>query len=360
MLNALNKEGVSEESSLRDEYVEKYNEVSKEYTRLGKIVRQDLEKLLEDANIDVLSVTYRTKDLNKFLEKIKRKNYRDPLNDIEDICGLRIVCYYTSDLDKITSIIKKEFNVLDSIDKSKRLKEDEFGYLSRHFIIKLKKTWLNTPSYRGLGDLKAEIQLRTVLMHAWADISHKLAYKKTEQAPPQFMRQLNSLSAILENADTQFNTLRIDREDYIKKISGKSVKGGEGVEDGNFDIEQELNLDSFQAFLDFYCSNRDKNFNETAELLDEIMDYNKRYGRKISFKTIINAYNKSKENIIIAEIGIYNRMTATQVQELKVDPEKFKEMAKNTKYFSQVGIVRVALDFYCEDYKNFRIKRNFS
>ncbi len=67
--------------------------------------------------------------------------------------------FYTSDLDKIESIIKKEFNVQDSIDKSKLLSEDEFGYLSRHFIVKLKKSWLNTPSYRDLGHLNAEIQL---------------------------------------------------------------------------------------------------------------------------------------------------------------------------------------------------------
>lgn len=252
MSKTLDKGGLSEENNLREKYNDEYKKLSKEYSRLGKIVCQDIRKLLEDANIGVLSVTYRTKDFDKFLDKIKRKKYKDPLNEIEDICGLRIVCYYTSDLDKIASILKKEFHVIDSIDKSKFLGEDEFGYLSRHFIVKLKENWLNTPSYRDLGYLKAEIQLRTVLMHAWADISHKLAYKKKEQAPPQFMRQLNSLSAILENADNQFDTLRNDRENYIEEISGKTV------ERGIFDLKQELNLDSLLTFLDVHFPDRER------------------------------------------------------------------------------------------------------
>lgn len=352
MTKRLDKEGLSDYENLNEEYEEKYYEISKEYTRLGKIVRQDLEKLLEDANINVLSVTYRTKDLNKFLEKIRRKKYRDPLNEIEDICGLRIVCYYTSDLNKITSIIKKEFNVLDSVDKSQLLGEDEFGYLSRHFIVKLKKNWLNTPSYRDLGDLKAEIQLRTVLMHAWADISHKLAYKKTEQAPPQFMRQLNALSAILENADTQFNTLKNDRKKYIEEISGKSVKRGENVENGIFDINQELNLDSLQAFLDFYFSDREKYFNVTADLLEEILTFNKEFRKKVSLEIILEAYNKSKNDITIEEISILNKMDKKKVKKLKKDNLKeFERMCGKSKYFNQVGLVRSSLSYYDEDYK---------
>lgn len=354
MAKSVDKEGLSEDGNLREKYDEKYKKLSKEYSRLGKIVHQDLEKLLEDANISVLSVTYRIKDFDKFLDKIKRKKYKNPLNEIEDICGLRIVCYYTSDLDKIASIIKKEFIIVESIDKSKVLGEDEFGYLSHHFIVKLKANWLNTPSYRDLGHLKAEIQLRTVLMHTWADISHKLSYKKKEQAPHQFTRRLNRLSAILEEADEKFDSLRRDREKYIEEISGKSVKSS------GFDLKQELNLDSILAFLDFYFPDRGRNIDETTLLLDEILRFNKEYNKKISFETILKAYNTSKEKITINEIRSRNKMTKANVERLKEnDPIEFDKLSRNSKYYIQAGIVRVSLTYYYKDYEEYLEKLSF-
>lgn len=344
MEKTLDKEGLIEDVDLREKYAAEYDELSNRHNRLGKIVHQDIQKLLEDANIDVLSVTHRTKDFDKFLEKIRRKKYNNPLKEIEDICGLRIVCYYTSDLDKIESMIKKEFDVLFTVDKSKLLDEDEFSYLSRHYIVKLKQSWLNTPSYRDLGDLKAEIQLRTLLMHAWADISHKLAYKKKEQAPPQFMRQLNSLSAILENADTQFNKLKNDRENYINELVWNSAESGENKDTSMFDLNQELNLDSLQTFLDFYIPDRKKDIGLTADLLDEIIGYNKKYGKNISFKLILDAYNKSKEYLEVEEVRQFYKMDLNEVLKIKENnPNKFEEKVKSSKFFVQVGIVRAVL-----------------
>lgn len=217
MVETLDKDGLDEGNNLREKYEEQYNEISEGYSLLGENLLQDLRKLLKNATIDVINVSHRTKDFDKFLEKIRRKKYKDPLNEIEDICGLRIVCKYNSDLDKITSIICDEFIVLDYEDKSKSLSEDEIGYLSRHFIVKVKENWLDTPSYRGLGHLKAEIQLRTALMDAWAIISHELVYKNEEQIPLESKRQLNLLSAILENTDRQFDDVRIELENSKKE-----------------------------------------------------------------------------------------------------------------------------------------------
>ncbi len=353
MPKALDKEGLSEEDNLREKYAEKYIEISKEHDRLGKVLNQDLEKLLEDGNIDILSVTYRIKDVDKFLEKIKRKKYDSPFNDIKDICGLRIICYYTSDLDKIYSIIENEFDILEIVDKVDLLKDDRFGYLSRHYIIKLKNDWLKTPSYRDLDDLVAEIQVRTILQHAWADISHKLVYKKEEQIPRQFKRKLNSLSCILENSDIQFDSLRDDRSKYIDEISEKAV------ESGNFDLNQELNLDSFSAFLDFYFPDRIKDIDSISELLDEILAFNKQYNKNISFKAILDAYKKSEEYLAIFDLSRVKEVKRKEIEKLKKeDPFKFKEESEKYKFFSQAGIVRMSLENSYKDYKYYpRLRR---
>lgn len=350
MIKVLDKEGLNKDEYLKENYLERYTINFDKYDILGQILQQDLKKLLKDKKIDYLSVNYRIKDFDSFWDKIRRKKdkYDNPFDEIEDICGLRIICYYISDLDKITSLIKKEFEVLEIIDKAGLLKDDEFEYLSLHFIVKLNESWLKAPSYRDLGDLKAEIQVRTILQHAWADISHKLVYKKKIQIPSQFKRKLNSLSCILENSDIQFDSLKDDRTKYISKISGKAT----------FDLNQELNLDSLQAFLDFYFPDRVRDINEAAELLDEILTFNKDYGKQISLKTILEAYNETKDNIAIEEVSLFNKIDQKEVEQLKEkDPDRFKELYKNSEYFVQVGLARVALTYYDDDYNDYWEKK---
>jgi ppGpp synthetase/RelA/SpoT-type nucleotidyltranferase len=103
-----------------------------------------------------------------------------------------------SDIKKISDFIKKEFIVLESEDKEESLKVDQFGYRSFHFVVKIKNDWLKAPIYRELVGMKAEIQVRTILMHAWAEIQHKLAYKREEHIPDQFKRNLHILTRIVQ------------------------------------------------------------------------------------------------------------------------------------------------------------------
>ncbi|NYB26967.1 MAG: hypothetical protein HVN34_06465 [Methanobacteriaceae archaeon] len=349
MTKSLDTEGLRKEKGIERSYGEKYSDLYTNYDRLGKTVQQDLKKLLEDVNIDVLSVKYRIKDFDSFWDKLRRNSYDDPFNEIEDICGLRIVCYYISDLDKIEEVIKEEFNVLEIENKSELCNEDEFKYLSVHFIVKLKEDWLNIPSYRDLGELKIEIQIRTILQHAWADISHKLAYKKKEQVPRQIMRQLYSLSAILENADTQFDSLRESKEEYKLNISGTPL------ENGTFDLNQELNLDSLQAFLDFYFPNRSKKIHYTQGLLDEILDYNKNSKGNISLRSIADTYEKYEDDLKIDDLVNTGIMDRNDAEDLKnKDLNKFKKIADNYIYFSQIGAIRNIIEHQFKDFSEYK------
>jgi ppGpp synthetase/RelA/SpoT-type nucleotidyltranferase len=266
-----------------NEVSETYSNVRTKYDTLGINLAQALELFLIEKDIKVLSVSYRVKDKDSFIEKIDRKKYEKPFDEIEDICGIRIICYYKTDVDKIAEIIAKEFEVLENQDKEELLEADQFGYRSTHFIVKIKKDWLQAPNYRGLENLKAEIQIRTVLMHAWAEIEHKLAYKKAAHVPKQFKRKLSRISAKLEEADEQFEELKKEIAEYKEDVA--EIAKSESVKNKNI----ELNLDSLQAFLDTAFPDRDKIIRLTGEVVDYLLKYN------ISLEELISSYERVKK-----------------------------------------------------------------
>ena len=216
------------------------------YERLGKNIVEALKTFLYDNGISYLEIYHRIKELDSFCEKIERKDYKKPFEEIEDICGVRIICYYASDIEKINKIIKKEFEILEQQDKSDLLGLKEFAYRSQHFIVKINKAWNAAPTYRGLEDLKAEIQVRTILMHAWAEIEHKLNYKSDSQVPEKFQRKLFRLSAKFEESDEQFDELRNGIEMYKREVTKKLLKAKK------FDTSQDFNIETYKAFLKFY------------------------------------------------------------------------------------------------------------
>lgn len=267
-----------------------YNSKLHDYERFCKNLVQALEHFLNERAIPFLSINYRIKNIDSIKEKIQRKGYKNAFEEIEDICGLRIICYYLSDIDRISEIISTEFKVLEQQDKSDLLGEKEFGYRSNHFIIKINSDWTSAPNYRGLETYKAEIQVRTVLMHAWAEIEHKLNYKSSQQTPEMFRRKLYRLSAKFEEADEQFEDLKNNITTYKSEI--KEVIQG-STENTKFDIE--FNLETLTSFLDFKRAeypiksiNRPnelfdsfKKFEITFEQLDKASDYALQHDKKI-------------------------------------------------------------------------------
>ncbi len=230
----------------KDEFKSEYARLQSQYLRLGKNVEDALKSFIEIDEIPYLNIYHRIKDFESFYEKISRKNYTDPFSEIEDICGVRIICYYASDIVKIENIVKREFNILETVDKSESLGLKEFAYRSLHNIVTIKEEWATTPNYRGLQNLKAEIQIRTILMHAWAEIEHKLNYKSDSQVPSHFQRKLFRLSAKFEEADEQFEELRDGINKYRKSIFEKAQI------ENKFDVTQELNMDSYITFINFH------------------------------------------------------------------------------------------------------------
>ncbi len=214
-----------------------------------------------------MAVYGRVKNFESFYEKIDRKEYEEPFQQTEDLVGVRVILYFPQDIEKVITIIKSQFDVEQFEDKSDRLKTNEFGYRSHHCIVRIKKAWCITPNYSGLEKLKAEIQVRTVLMHAWAEVEHKLQYKNKEQVPKELQRKLFLLSAKFEEADVQFEEIRNGVDKYTAELNERLRNTG------GFPNDLELNLDSFKQFLKFYYPNNDPHDNMAVEEFELVTEH---------------------------------------------------------------------------------------
>lgn len=97
------------------------------------------------------------------------------------------------------------------MDKAAALDPDRFGYLSVHYTASLSPARRKLAEWRPYADIRAEVQFRTALQHAWSAVQHKLEYKSSIEAPRELRRRLFRLSALFELADEQFSELRDDR-----------------------------------------------------------------------------------------------------------------------------------------------------
>ncbi|ADZ09363.1 RelA/SpoT domain protein [Methanobacterium lacus] len=323
-------------NDLKREYQKKYDN----YLELGKILKNDLEKSLK-SKVDKFRIECRIKDFDKFYEKIQRKSYKNPFKEIEDICGIRIICYFSDDLEIISKIIKEEFDVKKSVNKSDLLDAEKFGYRSKHFIIKIKNDDLKQYEYQNLKDLTAEIQIRTLLMDVHASIQHKLTYKKGQYIPHKFQHQLAKLSAILELADEEFVRLKDDiwEYDYELKIVKENFLNENRklkVDDFANIFRQELTIETLQKFLDFYFSDREKIFFKTKELYENIKRYNDENNDQITLNTLLELYYiiddlEDLENKYFAQYENENKWHQSECinQILIIAHPKFKDYAAN-------------------------------
>lgn len=236
-----------------------FRDIKAKYERLSNNIEQALIQFLSENKISSFDVEKRVKNEKSFLDKVKRKLYERPFEQMEDIAGVRVICYYNEDLKSIDEIIKKQFIVHSYSNKSQEMQDNQFGYASYHYVVQLKNEWLQAPNYRGLENLKVEIQVRTILMHAWAAISHKLLYKSNEDVPKEFKRKLNRLSALIELADEQFDDIKNMKVEYQSNV----------VVDGSITI----NADSFLALMHKYFQDREINESDIPSILSEIRKY---------------------------------------------------------------------------------------
>ena len=196
-------------------------------------VKATLEKVFKKSGLIVAAIESRVKTEESLAGKLELKGSKyASLADITDIVGVRVITFYIDDVDRVASAVERLFKVdwENSVDKRKIHEIDSFGYMSLHYIC----------SMDGFP-YRFEIQMRTVLQHAWANMNHDTGYKSGVEIPLEYRRSLSRLSGLLELADEQFSEIRADLADYRRRIQAL-------VASGNLS-EVPLDGDSFRSFL---------------------------------------------------------------------------------------------------------------
>ncbi|MBR4565141.1 MAG: hypothetical protein IKO26_11880 [Paludibacteraceae bacterium] len=214
--------------------LDEYRQAKPVFEKMQAEVTRILQEALENNGLVVTAVVSRIKTEKSLAGKLALKGAKyTSLSDITDILGARIITYYTDDVDRIAAMAETLFEIdwANSVDKRKLHQLDSFGYNSLHYICRL-------PGY----DYRFELQLRTTLQHAWASINHDTGYKSGIEIPHEYMRRINRLAGLLELADDEFSHIRIEINDYRRRVQ-------QLVQNGQLD-DVLLDGDTFRSFLE--------------------------------------------------------------------------------------------------------------
>jgi|ERR1017187_807098 ppGpp synthetase/RelA/SpoT-type nucleotidyltranferase len=248
----------------RADEVRAFLERQPKYQKLSEEVAYVLERAIRNKGVEFASIGSRAKTLSSFCEKVVRKGYKKPSDEITDSAGVRVVYLYESDRKRIETLIEKEFTIVEKVDKADKTDTERFGYGALHYLVKLGKK-SSGARYDDLKDLVCEIQVRTILQDAWAIVAHHLSYKQESDVPVELRRKLNALSGLFETADGQFNVLKDERARYKRTVRELIRKEGAGALDGD------INLDNLMAYLSGRLPDRGQQDVEGAsELLVEL------------------------------------------------------------------------------------------
>ena len=184
---------------------------------------------IDDAGINYLSVTGRTKTVGSFAGKARGvladDGTVDPLVAVTDQVGVRVITYVQRDIDAVAGLLAEQFTVLDDRDLGEETAAaGRFGYASRHLLVS------RAAGATGYDPLScASIQLRTVLQHAWAEFEHDIRYKGTvpPEQVPDLDRRFTLAAGLLELADREFGAIR----DRLQAGLGTSSVGTEDAFD---------------------------------------------------------------------------------------------------------------------------------
>lgn len=196
------------DSTWHKEQIKKYQEEFPYYKTYAEV----LHKILEAAckiYAPLAIVQSRPKTLSSFAEKAVRKafKYTSPVTQLTDLCGARVITHTQEEAGEICRFIRNNFLIdeANSLDVRTRLKPSEFGYLSVHYVVQIKSNeilGIKIPPI--IGGRKAEIQVRTLLQHAWAAVAHERIYKSQLRLPEYWHRHLARVAALLEESDSAF------------------------------------------------------------------------------------------------------------------------------------------------------------
>lgn len=169
-------------------------------------------------------------------------------------------------------MLKEEFTVIEQADKGVTLIEEErFGYKSVHYLVNLSAARVALPEYERFRSVVFEVQVRTILQHAWAEIEHDIQYKSSASIPRDIRRRFMSLAGLLEIADREFQAIQDADRDLAQRAQGL-------INAGQLD-KVEVTPAALKSYLD-------RRLGPDGRMSDFSYDWTVRLVRKLGFSTL--------------------------------------------------------------------------
>ncbi|TBL81343.1 GTP pyrophosphokinase [Paenibacillus thalictri] len=180
-----------------------YEQAVEELKVKFKTLRTELKSREEYAPIEF--VTGRVKKISSVLEKAKRLNVpMDQLETgIEDIAGIRIMCQFVEDIDRIADLVRTREDMTLLYEKDYIRNKKPSGYRSFHMIVEYP-----VQTALGMKRVLAEVQVRTLAMNFWATIEHSLNYKYKEALPEDVRNRLSRAAEAAHVLDEEMSSIR--------------------------------------------------------------------------------------------------------------------------------------------------------
>ncbi|MFT4471474.1 GTP pyrophosphokinase [Arthrobacter sulfonylureivorans] len=213
-------------------------------------LQSGIRDIFRTAELTPLFVTARTKSVESFRDKASRMlqpaepgcvpalEFPDPLREIHDLVGVRVIVSLPHEIRQAAALIKRQRSDFDCrADREKDIGSIEsgtYGYSSRHLImrtlqnntVKAYQQALGEPA-RATGSYLFEVQIRTILAHAWSELEHDIRFKSSDPRAwsPYFDRQFTATAAMLEAVESAFAELH----ERYETVTGYWDEEGEGA-----------------------------------------------------------------------------------------------------------------------------------
>jgi len=174
-------------------------------------------------------VAARAKSIDSLRDKLRRKHYSRPEREVTDLLGLRVITYFARDIDAVAAELGVHLDVSErkSRDVRRELEEDQFGYRSVHLISRLRPTDAKRGGYRALRRRWFEVQIRSILDHAWSEIEHETVYKSGVTFPSEVRRRFKAVAGSLEVLEHAFSDLVGERDNLVERYKQEyEARGG--------------------------------------------------------------------------------------------------------------------------------------
>ena len=244
-----------------EQLLQQFRELRPTLQQLADEASNMLRQALNEQNIYITAMEHRVKTEKSLRGKLELKGAKyKSIDDITDLVGIRVITFYTDEVDKVAAIAKRIFDIdwQESVDKRKLHKLNSFGYNSLHYICRLKT-----------GGPRFELQMRTAMQHVWSTIEHDIGYKGDVKVPDVYLRQFSRLAGMAELMDDEFSRLRVVLTDYRRQTLAL-------VKNGKLD-DVPLSRDTFRSYLELHpfdrLNNRIAAFNQAEIWPVSVMSY---------------------------------------------------------------------------------------